>query len=206
VVRRVDLRAPSGWPAIVAEAVSALRRDEVVVLPAEGLYGYHVRGDRPSALEALQRLKPREAGRGWILLLPDALPPGPPSPWSHAFSPRASALASAHWPGPLTMVLPAPPGTLPDLVASDGTVAVRCPGSDFLRAVLAAAEVPVVTTSANRPGGTPPARFEDCPLDGVALAVDGGPLSGLPSTVVRVDGSAVRVLRSGAVTLEGEAP
>jgi len=206
VVRRVDLGAPSGWPAVVAEAVAALRRNEVVVLPAEGLYGYHVRADRPAALEALQRLKPREPGRGWILLLPDAVPPEPPSPWSITFSPRASALAAAHWPGPLTMVLPAPPGMPPDLMAADGTVAVRCPGSEFLRAVIAAAEVPLVTTSANRPGGAAPARFEDCLLDGVALGIDAGPLPGLPSTVIRVDGSVVRVLRSGAVTVEGEAP
>jgi L-threonylcarbamoyladenylate synthase len=203
VVRRVDLGAPSGWPAVVEEAASALGRDEVVLLPAEGLYGYHVRADRPAALDALQSLKPREGGRGWIVLLPE---PSPAKPWSAAFSAQAAALARAHWPGPLTLVLPAPPGTPAGLAAADGTVALRCPGSAFLRAVVAAAGAPLVSTSANRPGEAPPARFEACALRGVSLAVDGGPLSGLPSTVVRVDGSTVRVLRSGALKVEGEAP
>jgi L-threonylcarbamoyladenylate synthase len=203
VVRRVDLEAPASWPAVVAEVAAGLGRDEVLLLPAEGLYGYHVRADRPHALEALQSLKPREPGRGWIVLLAEATPP---ALWAAAFSDKARALAEAHWPGPLTMVLPAPPSTPAALVATDGTVALRCPGSAFLRAVLAAAGAPLVSTSANRPGEPPPARFEDCVADGAALAVDGGPLSGLPSTVVRVDGSTVRVLRSGALKLAGEAP
>jgi len=203
VVRRVDLGAPASWHAVVGEAAAALGRDEVVLLPAEGLYGYHVRADRPRALDALQRLKPREPGRGWIVLLAEA---SPPAPWSTTLSDRARALGRAHWPGPLTLVVPAPAETPAALVAADGTVALRCPGSPFLRAVVVAAGAPLVSTSANRPGEPPPARFEECPTDGPALAVDGGPLSGLPSTVVRVDGSTVRVLRSGALKVEGEAP
>ena len=192
------------------EAAAALRRGEVVVLPAEGLYGYHVLADDPAALAALQRVKPREEGRGWIVLLP----PDPPSrptgashhPWRASLPPAAEALARAHWPGPLTLVVPAPRGARPELTARDGSVALRSPGSAFLRTVLSAVGSPLVSTSANRPGAPPPSRIEDCALEGIALAVDAGPLSGLPSTVVRVDGSTVEVLRSGALKVEGEAP
>jgi L-threonylcarbamoyladenylate synthase len=210
VVRRVDLAAPSSWAAVVADAASALRRGGVVVLPAEGLYGYHVLADDPAALAALHRVKPREEGRGWIVLLPpdSTAPAGVPAPhpWRASLPPAAEALARAHWPGPLTLVVPAPRGARPELAARDGSMALRSPGSAFLRAVLSASGSPLVSTSANRPGVPPPSRFEDCALDGVALAVDAGPLSGLPSTVVRVDGSTVEVLRSGALKVEGEAP
>jgi L-threonylcarbamoyladenylate synthase len=67
---------------------------------------------------------------------------------------------------------------------------------------------PVFQTSANLSGEPAPARFEDVPrsiLDGVDLAIDGGELPGLPSTVIDVatideDGS-WRILRDGALSL-----
>ncbi|HET9952272.1 MAG TPA: Sua5/YciO/YrdC/YwlC family protein [Candidatus Eisenbacteria bacterium] len=210
MTRRVDLAAASSWGAVVEEAAEALRRGDVVVLPAEGLYGYHVRADDPAALAALQRVKPREEGRGWIVLLPEGPPEpsaeSPPDPWRASLPSAAAALARAHWPGALTLVVPAPGCALPELTARDGTIALRSPGSAFLQSVLLATGCPLVSTSANRPGEPPPSRFEDCRIEGVALAVDAGPLSGLPSTVARVDGSTVEVLRSGALKVEGEAP
>ena len=201
--RRVALDRPESWSAVVAESAAALARGETVLLPAEGLYGFHARADLPRALAHLEAIKPRERGRGWIVLLAE---PRLPAAWGSALEGKAAALAVAHWPGALTIVVPAGPAVPPDLQAEDRTVAFRCPGSEFLRAVVAASGGPLVTTSANRPGEPPPSVFESCDLEGIALGVDGGPLSGLPSTVIRVDGSTVQVLRSGAVRVVGEGP
>lgn len=201
--RTIDLGRPESWRDALTEAAAALGRGEVALLPAEGLYGYHVRADLPDALARLQAMKPRAGDRGWILLLAE---PRLPASWGASLEGRTAELAASHWPGPLTLVVAAPPGLPPALQTSDRTVAVRCPGSDFLRALLAAVDAPLVSTSANRPGGAPPASLGACELEGVGYAVDGGALSGLPSTLVRVDGSTVRVLRSGALKVEGEAP
>jgi L-threonylcarbamoyladenylate synthase len=67
---------------------------------------------------------------------------------------------------------------------------------------------PIFQTSANLSGEPAPARFEDVPAsirEGVDLAIDGGELPGLPSTVIDVaaidgDGS-WRILRDGALSL-----
>ncbi len=75
---------------------------------------------------------------------------------------------------------------------------------------LAGAMCPVFQTSANRSGDPAPGRFDEVPeeiLAGVDLAIDGGELTGLPSTVVDVasideDGS-WRILRQGALS-EGD--
>ncbi|HEU4726175.1 MAG TPA: L-threonylcarbamoyladenylate synthase [Candidatus Eisenbacteria bacterium] len=203
LVRRVALADPASWRAAAVEAGAHLARGGVALLPAEGLYGFHVRADLPAALDRLQVLKPREPGRGWIVLLAE---PRVPAAWGPALDGKAAALAREHWPGALTLVVPAAPDAPPDVLAGDGTVALRCPGSDFLRAVIAAAGGPLVTTSANRPGAPPPSDFESADREGVSIAVDAGPLSGLASTVAQVDGSTVRVLRSGAVRIEGEGP
>ena len=195
---RIDPDAPHSWREALEEAAARLDAGEIVLLPAEGLYGYHVRADRTAGIERLHALKPRRAGKGWILLLED---PASLERWDVTLPARALALARRHWPGPLTIALPASASIPEALRAADGSAAVRCPGNPFLLAVVRAAGGLVVSTSANQPGEDPPARLEDAARSGTALAVDAGPLSGLRSTVVAVDGGTIRVLRVGAVRL-----
>jgi L-threonylcarbamoyladenylate synthase len=183
----------------VARAASALRDGLVALLPAEGLYGLHALASSRAGIERLEALKPREGGKGWIALVAR---PADVYRWIAAVPAPAAVLIHTHWPGPLTLVLPAGPTVPAALRGPDGTVALRCPGSEFLRAVVLAAGGLVVSTSANEPGAAPPAAAPAVNPEGVALVVDGGPLSGAASTVARVDGERVIVLRRGAITLE----
>ncbi len=123
-----------------------------------------------------------------------------------AFDDRASALADAFWPGPLTIVAPiADASAVCDLArAGLETVAIRVPGHPLARAVLAAFGGPVVAPSANRSGRPSPTTYADAYAetgDKCAAALDGGPCQvGLESTVVAVLDGPVRLLRPGAVT------
>jgi L-threonylcarbamoyladenylate synthase len=83
----------------------------------------------------------------------------------------------------------------------DGTIALRCPGSAFLRATVAGAGGIVLSTSANRPGEPAMIAPEEFLVEFVDLVVDGGTLSGTPSTVVSVVGDRVNVLRPGSVRI-----
>ncbi len=195
----LDPSNPESVAGTAARAGDAVAGGAVVVLPAEGLYGYHVLAGNAEARARLAVMKPSEARRGWIVLLAE---PRLPAAWGGALEGRAAELAGAHWPGPLTLVLTVPPATPPLLRSADGTLAFRCPGSYFLREVVAKAGGPLLSTSANRPGEAAPRRIEECALSGVDLAVDGGALSGLPSTVARVVGNRVEILRDGAISLE----
>lgn len=209
-MERIQLAARGGDPrpgettfdAAIARAAAVLNAGGITILPAEGLYGFHARPDLPAAVERLLEIKPRESGRGWIGLIAAtedlARYAAPPIA-------RAESLARRHWPGPLTLVLPASPRAPRSLVADDGTVALRCPGSEFLRSVVRASGGILLSTSANAPGASAPASPERLREEVVDLLVDAGPLSGIPSTVARVAGDDVRVLREGAVRL-GEAP
>jgi tRNA A37 threonylcarbamoyladenosine synthetase subunit TsaC/SUA5/YrdC len=69
---------------------------------------------------------------------------------------------------------------------------------------------PIFQTSANLSGKAAPARFDEVPesiLAAVDLAIDGGQLGGLPSTVVDIaaidEGGDWEVLRQGAIS-EGD--
>jgi L-threonylcarbamoyladenylate synthase len=84
-----------------------------------------------------------------------------------------------------------------------GTVALRCPGSEFLRAVVSASGGLVISTSANEPGDPAMVRPEGPLLQRVDLVVDQGALFGTPSTVVAVEGNDLRVVREGAIRLPG---
>lgn len=113
---------------------------------------------------------------------------------------RARSWAEAHWPGPLTMVLPRHPSIDWTLGDPSHTIGVRVPDHEFVRAVTADIG-PLAVTSANRHGmPTPPTAAEAAnSLTGpVDLVVEAGHLDTTASTVVDVVTGAV--LRRGAVS------
>ena len=182
----------------IAERVAAvLRKGRIAALPAEGVYGLHALASSPEAVDRIRSLKGAPARRGFIGLLAT---PGDLSRWT-APDKAALALANRHWPGPLTLVLTPRSSAPAALRAEDGTIALRCPGSAFLRSVVAAAGGIVISSSANRPGDEPAIRVEEIPSGWADLTVDGGPLSGIPSTLARVVNGRIEVLREGAVRL-----
>ncbi len=109
----------------------------------------------------------------------------------------------SHWPGALTIALPARSG-LPAGLVSDGCVAVRQSPHPLARALVGRFGGPVTTTSANR-AGEPPATTAAAVQTALAngcIVLDGGPTAGgAPSTLVRVRGAEVEILRRGAVEL-----
>ncbi len=117
--------------------------------------------------------------------------------------PAADCLMSRHWPGPLTLVLPALP-TLPTaLTAGTGTIGIRLPAHPSLVELLTALG-PVTGTSANRAGAVPLTTAEEVAREfakEVDAVVDLGPAGGdVPSTLVDAREGDVRMLREGPIS------
>jgi len=178
--------------------VDALRRGEVVVLPTDTVYGVAVAASVPGATARLFAVKDRPTDVALPVLVADEAQ----ARTIAEVSPVAEGLMRAHWPGGLTIVLPRRAGFDADLGGRDpSTVGVRVPAHDVPRE-LARKVGPLVTTSANRHGQpTPPTAEEVRAVLDVAVVIDGGRCEGAPSTVVRVDGDTVEILRQGAVVL-----
>jgi tRNA threonylcarbamoyl adenosine modification protein (Sua5/YciO/YrdC/YwlC family) len=187
------------WREAVARAASLLREGLVALLPAEGIYGLHASAMDPFAVERLELLKPRAAEKRYIGLIAD---PAEIDRWAKP-CPRAMALAREHWPGPLTLVLRASSAIPSSFPAPDGTIALRCPGNPFLREVVAGTGGIVLSTSANAPGEAPMTLPQGALAERADLIVDQGMLSGIPSTIVAVEGNVVRLIREGAIRLTG---
>jgi L-threonylcarbamoyladenylate synthase len=182
----------------IAAGVAALARGEVIGFPTETFYGLGVDALDPSALERLRARKGRGAEKAISVLVTEAMLEAVVA----EVSPAARALMAAHWPGPLTLALPARPG-LPEGLVMEGCVAVRWSPHPVAQALLEGLGRPLTATSANPAGAPPPttaagvrAYFAGC------LVVDGGETpGGQPSTLARVRGEVVEVLRAGAVAI-----
>jgi L-threonylcarbamoyladenylate synthase len=194
-----DLRAGIGD---VDRAAAVVRAGGVLIHPTSTLYGLAGNALDPSVAARVRRIKgARDAP--FLALVADA---DAAFALAAGVSDVARRLADAFWPGPLTLVLTAAEGLPGHVVGPQGTVAVRVDPHPFVRALVAAAGVPVLSTSANRTGGPAPSRAGDLAL-GLCAACDlvvtqPGALEGTPSTVVRIDGDRVEVLRQGAVPEE----
>ncbi|MEK0313587.1 L-threonylcarbamoyladenylate synthase [Cohnella sp. 56] len=195
---------PADGDAGLTEAAAALAAGGVVAFPTETVYGLGADARSEAAAERIFAAKGRPSDNPLIVHLADA---SGVEALAAGVSPLERELMAAFWPGPLTLVLPVRPGAVAARVTAGlDTVAVRVPAHETARRLIAAAGCPVAAPSANRSGRPSPTRAQhvlddlDGRIDGV---LDGGPTGvGVESTVVRVLGGDVHILRPGGVTAE----
>lgn len=118
----------------------------------------------------------------------------------------ALKLASAFWPGPLTMVLPKAEEIPVQVSAGLSTVAVRYPAHPLAETLILLSGTQIAAPSANLSGSPSPTKLEHviADMDGrVDAILDGGECEvGLESTVISLVGDKPRLLRPGGVTVE----
>jgi len=143
----------------VQAAAEALSQGQLILLPTETVYGLGADAANPIAVAAIYQAKGRPSFNPLIahvasLAAAEVLA---------VLDARAQKLARAFWPGPLTLVAPIrAQDQVCDLArAGLDTVAVRVPGHDLARSVLAAFGRPVVAPSANRSGRPSPTNLAD---------------------------------------------
>ncbi len=172
----------------------------VVVFPADGLYGLACDPLDAAAIERIQRIKGRDDGKPSAVMY---LSPLAMRELVDGLGPRTRLALGVLLPGPVTLVVANPAGRYPLACREDRLrLGVRLIGGP-----LAGAMCPLFQTSANFSGEPAPGRFADVPtaiVDAVDLAIDGGELTGLPSTVVDLTGfdadGGWAVLREGGLS------
>jgi L-threonylcarbamoyladenylate synthase len=184
----------------VARAAAVVRAGGVLVYPTETVYGIGCDPADAAAVARVRAVKGRDARKPMLALTDrwDRV-----ERWIADVTGVHRALMRYEPPLPVTIVFDASDAAPPGLVSAEGGVGIRRTTDAFCRALVAAAGTPVLSTSANRAGRSPAARFADLDdrvLGAVDEAIDAGhDLGGTPSTVVRVEGGDLIVLREGAV-------
>jgi L-threonylcarbamoyladenylate synthase len=200
-VLRVSPTTPE--PAVIAEAAAVLARGGLVAFPTETVYGLGARGLHATDVGRIFSAKGRPTGHPLILHVDgEAMARTLAATWPE----RASLLADAFWPGPLTMVVARAPH-VPDAVSGGlATVGVRAPQHPVALALIRAVGEPLAAPSANAHTHVSPttaAHVVRSLGDRVELVLDAGPCAhGIESTVVDMTTEPPRVLRAGATSLE----
>ena len=185
------------------DAARLLAEGGLVAFPTETVYGLggDARNDR--AVARIFEAKGRPRFNPLIVHVPNIETAKIYVEWSDS----ADRLASAFWPGPLTLVLPLKPNSgLSPLVTADlPTLAIRVPAHPVARQLLETFGEPVAAPSANPSGRISPteAAHVYAGLSGrIEAILDGGACDvGVESTIVGLAGD-VTLLRPGGLPRE----
>ena len=188
----------------IAQAAALLCAGQLVAFPTETVYGLGADATNGEAVAAIFAAKNRPSFNPLIVHVPDVDTARHLVTWSET----ADRLASAFWPGALTLVLPlARNGPVADLAAAGlPSLAVRVPAHPVARALLAETGRPVAAPSANPSGRISPvtaAHVQEGLSGRIAAVLDGGTCDvGLESTIVGLTGDRPVLLRPGGVPRE----
>jgi L-threonylcarbamoyladenylate synthase len=179
---------------------AALAAGGVVGVPTDTVYGIACRPDDAAALARVYAVKgrPEEMEVGLLAASAAQLETLVEMP------PVARRLAAAFWPGGLSLVLPAIPGSGLAVPRAGTTLMVRVPGHRLLRELLERTG-PLAVTSANRhgePACTTAPEVTERLAGRLDAVLDGGRGDGRGSTIIDCTEDPPRVLRPGPVSFD----
>ncbi len=176
----------------IDQAVSILEAGGLVIVPTETVYGIACDPDVPGALDRLIKAKGRDSRKPIARLIAS---PAQVQSYCLGWNSGVQALCTAHWPGPLTLVLE----------TVFGWIGFRMPDHAVPAALANACGRLLALTSANHSGGSDPCTAGEAAAVPADLILDGGVGSNkaAPSTVVKVDGEHIDCLRKGALPFSG---
>ncbi|MBN2466799.1 MAG: threonylcarbamoyl-AMP synthase [Deltaproteobacteria bacterium] len=196
---RIDPCAPS--PRSIKSAVDVMRAGGVVAYPTETFYGLGVDALSGGAIRKIYSIKKRDPSQPLLILIShyDLL-----SEYVAMVPEIARKLTERFWPGPLTIIFSASPRIPSLLCAGTGKIAVRISSHPIARALAAAMDVPITSTSANLtglPSPTMPEEVFNQLHSKIDMIIDGGKtMGGMPSTIVDVTMSPLQLVREGAIS------
>ncbi|MCX8123368.1 MAG: L-threonylcarbamoyladenylate synthase [Spirochaetes bacterium] len=187
----------------INNAAQAIQKGEGVAFPTETVYGLGANALNATAVAKIFEIKQRpffdplivhvdshEMVKEVVASVPDI----------------AARCMETFWPGPLTLVLPKK-HIIPEIVTAGlDTVAVRMPKHQVAQKLIQKSGVPIAAPSANPFGYLSPTTAGHVASqlgDKVAIILDGGQCPiGVESTIIKVDGESIIVLRHGGVPVE----
>lgn len=176
----------------IEKAVSILHHDGLVVYPTETVYGLGADALSEQAVLNIYESKQRLLGKPVSVAVSDIdMIYGIAS-----VDDVAEEFIAKYLPGPITVILPANTVLPKDLMAGSGMIGIRYPNHPFALKLISAFDSPLTATSANISGNVSPttADMVNVPHD---YLIDGGKLTGTPSTVVNL--AERKIVRPGAM-------
>lgn len=151
----------------IEHCLSVLELGGTILYPTDTIWGIGCDATSPEAVEKVFQLKERSASKSLIVLVADEKDilkyVASPDPAVFDFLGQAER--------PTTIIYEAAIGLAPNLIAEDGTVAIRIVADKFCRHLIKRFRKPIVSTSANLSGDPSPKKFSDV-LNHILTGVD----------------------------------
>ncbi len=141
----------------VKKCLKVLREGGTILYPTDTIWGIGCDATNAAAVEKVYHLKQRMESKSLIILLAEA----------ETLNDYVTSVPDIAWDllkhadTPLTIIYPDAKNLAGNVVADDGSVAVRIVKNEFCRRLIHAFGKPIVSTSANISGTPPPLAFRN---------------------------------------------
>ena len=155
----------------IQNCLTALNSGGIILYPTDTIWGIGCDATNPMAVDKVYRLKRKIERKNLIILLDEA----------EKIGNYVSVVPDIGWDllksvdTPLTIIYPDAKNLAANVIADDGSIAIRVVGNDFCRSLIRKFGKPIVSTSANISGHPPPREFKDIDneiIEGVDHVVD----------------------------------
>lgn len=186
---------------IAKEAIEVIKMGGIVIAPTDTVYGIIADALNEKAVEKIYEIKKRKKSNPLSILVSnkDML-----KKVVKKVSLEEEKIIDKFFPGAITLIFEKNE-QIPDIVTSGlDTVGIRMPNDKFLLKVIELFGSPIVATSLNLAGEESKTNLDNISkeiLDNVDYVMDNGDTKiGVASTVAKINGKRVEILREGTIT------
>jgi L-threonylcarbamoyladenylate synthase len=194
----------------IQAAASALKNGKLVAFPTETVYGVGADAQSQDSVSRIYQVKGRPADHPLIVHIADE---EQMTDWAIRIPDFAKALASAFWPGPMTLILERSDLAKDFVSGGQDSVGLRVPNHPVALELLAEfaklGGKGIAAPSANRFGKVSPTTAQAVRdelgnyLESDDVILDGGSAEvGIESTIIDCTGDDPKILRPGSITIE----
>lgn len=167
--------------------ISMIRQGFIFIYPTDTVYGIGCNALDKKAVKKIKQIKGRDAKKPLSVIAPSKA-------WIYQHCHARRSVLDRFLPGRYTLILRKKDRRFLRHVSAGDTIGVRIPKHWFTHLVRRA-QVPLITTSANRSGDSPAQKIEDLHhslLKKADVLINDGKLYGKPSSIVLEDGTVLR--------------
>lgn len=197
----LSLNPDNPQPRLISKAVDILRQGGIIAYPTDTIYGIGCDIMNKKAIEAIYRLKQRNPETPFSFICSDLKNISDYAKvTNYAYKTMKRLL-----PGPYTFILEGSRHVPKIMLTRRKTAGIRVPDNRICIELVNGLGNPVISTSASAPDGeifNDPSLLHDHFKKQIDLVIDGGPVSGQPSSVISLMDDTPEIIRKGQGSVE----